>query len=192
MISVDSHEIEKDLLQINKLLNEYELTYQTLFKELSSSSFFWNDGYSTRFIEAMPREREKNKSYFTSLNEVKDIYTYILNQYKVIGKKIKVNEEYRGSLLEKMNNLMSELSTIISSYNRLDTSFCPSEATVINNHKKRLTKLYDRMNEEKIKLKDLFDKLEKIENQVNTNLSKIMLDRIEEFEIAPYLEVGVD
>ena len=135
MITVDSHEIEKDLLQINKLLNEYELTYQTLFKELNSSSFFWKDGYSDDFNEAMPREREKNKSYFISLNEVKDVYEYICSQYKTIGRKIKVNEEYRGSLLEKMNNLMSEISTIISSYNRLDTSFCPSEATIINNHK---------------------------------------------------------
>lgn len=192
MISVDSHEIEKDLLQINKLLNEYELTYQTLFKELSSSSFFWRDGYSTLFNEAMPREREKNKSYFISLNEVKDVYSYICNQYKTIGRKIKINEDYRGNLLEKMNNLMSEISTIISAYNRLDTSFCPSEATIIKSHKKRLTKLYDRMSEEKIKLKDLFDKIEKIENQVNTYISKIMLDRIEEFEIAPYLELGVD
>lgn len=192
MITVDSHEIEKDLLQINKLLNEYELTYQTLFKELSSSSFFWNDGYSTRFNDAMPKEREKNKSYFNSLTEVKDIYTYIGNQYKTIGRKIKINEDYRGNLLEKMNNLLSEISTIVSAYNGLDTSFCPAEASIINNEKKRLTKIYDRINDEKTKLKELFDKLERIENQINTSISKVLLDRIEEFETENYLGVGVN
>ena len=192
MIFVDSLEIEKDLLQINKLLNEYELTYQTLFKELNSSSFFWQDGYSTKFNEAIPHEKEKNKSYFISLNEVKDIYCYILDQYKVIGKKIKINEDFRDNILEKMNNMMSELSTIISLYNRLNVSFCPSEATIINNHKKRLTKVYNRINEEKIKIKDIFNKIEKIEIQVNTKLSKILLDRIEEFDTTLYLEAGDD
>lgn len=192
MIIVDVQEIEKDLLQLNKLLNEYELTYQTLFKELGSSSFFWEDGFSMLFNEAMPKEREKNKSYYISLNEVKNIYTYIHSQYKQIAQKIKVNEEYRGNLLEKMNNLSSELSTIISSYNGLDTSFCHAEATIINRQKNKLKKLYDQISEEKIKLKDLFNKLEVIENQVNKKISQIKFDRIDEFEIAQYLEVGAE
>lgn len=191
MISVNTAELEKDLVQINKLLNQYELTYQTLYKELNSSSFFWNDGYSALFNEALPKEREKNNSYYLSLCDIKNIYTYIQEQYGLIGQKIEINEKYRDSILEKMNNLLNAIITIQSDYNHLDTSFCPSESTIINNHKEDLKKIYTNLKMEKNKIKDLFNRLEKIEININTQISKLSLDYIVEFNPDIYAKEDV-
>ena len=191
MIFVNTAELGKDLVQINKLLNQYELTYQTLYRELNSSSFFWKDGYSILFSEVLPKEREKNNSYYLSLCDIKNIYTYIQEQYGLIGQKIEINEKYRDSILEKMNNLLNAIITIQSDYNHLDTSFCPSERTIINNQKEILKKIYNNLLIEKNKIKELFNKLEKIEANINTKISKLSLDHISEFNPNIYAKEDV-
>lgn len=191
MISVNTIELEKDLIQINKLLNQYELTYQTLYKELNSSSFFWQDGYSILFNEVLPKEREKNNSYYLNLCDIKNIYTYIHEQYGLIGQNIEVNEKYRDSILEKMNNLLNAITTIQSEYNHLDTSFCPNERNIIKNHKETLNTIYNNLKIEKNKIKDLFNRLEKIEININTQISKLSLDYIEEFNPDIYAKEDV-
>ncbi len=191
MISVNTIELEKDLVQINKLLNQYELTYQTLYKELNSSSFFWQDGYSVLFKEALPKEREKNRLYYLSLCDVKNIYTYLYEQYETIGHTIEVNEKYRDSLLEKMNNLINDIASIHNDYNHLDTSFCPSERSIINNHKEVLRSIHSQLKNEKSKLKDIFNKIEKIERNVNTKITKLMIDHVEDFNPDLYAKAEV-
>lgn len=191
MIFVNTAELEKDLVQINKLLNQYELTYQTLYRELNSSSFFWKDGNSILFNEALPKEREKNNSYYLSLCEVKNIYTYIQEQYGLIGQTIEINEKYRDSILEKMNNLLNAIISIQNDYNHLDTSFCPSERSIINNQKETLKNIYNSLIIEKNKIEELFNKLEKIETNINIQISKLSLEYISEFNPNIYAKEDV-
>lgn len=190
MISVNVVEIEKDLIRLNKLLNEYETTYQTLFNELNSSSFFWKDGYSEKFMQVLPKERAKITSNYANMVDLRNIYSYIMEQYGSIGDKIAINEDYRGNILEKFNKLISELSSIISQYNHLNTSFCPTERTIINSEKSRWTKVYNQLNAEKEIIKELFDKIEKIEFQIITKLSKITENNVEDFSPEHYFYIG--
>lgn len=187
MISINSFEIEKELIYLNKLLEEYENNYLMIFKELNSSSFFWKDGKADLFYKEIPKELEKNRNYYQEIKSVKDLYNFILEKYKQIGDKISIDLNSQESILEKFNNIIELSKEILSSYKHLDTSFCEEEKQIINDYKETLKSLITSLIEEKNKIKDLFNNVEDIESQINEKLANIKITYFKELEIDSYI-----
>ncbi len=187
MISINSFEIEKELIYLNKLLEEYESNYLMLFKELNSSSFFWKDGKSDLFYKNVPKEFEKNKNYYDEIKSIKDFYNIILEKYHKIGDKIEIEMSSQESIIEKFNKTIELSNDILSSYKHLDLSFCEEEREIINEYKNELKELIIKLKEEKNKIKNLFNKIEDIENQINEKIVSLKITYFKELEFESYI-----
>lgn len=187
MINVNSSEIEKELMYLNKLITEYEDNYLSLFRELNSSSLFWKDGKSELFFDTIPKEKIKNDNYYQEIKNVQNIYTYILEQYKKIGNKINIDLNYQEAILKRFDKIILELENIKSLYEHLDTSFCIEEKGIILNELKDITQIIEIIKDEKNRIKNLLEKIESIEMEISTQINKIKITYIKDYEIDNYI-----
>ena len=188
MLKISSEEIVNEVLLLKNLIEEYENNYIYLFKELSDASFSWKeDVHAKEFFTALKYEPNTEINYYKTLIKIYNIFEYISKKYKAIGNRISINIEDRGNILAKFNNCINKTNELIVLYEHLDTSFCPYERQLISNQIKRLSNLKEKYKYTKSIVKSTIDEIEAIEKEVKNRLSKVNVDKVDEFNINWYL-----
>ena len=183
-MKVNTKKLKDDLNLYNELLKEYEENYLNYYNVVSSFSFFWNDGHSRKFYEAVPKERMHYKNILYELNPIKDVYKYICAKYSELGEKIYIELKSEDVILSKFNNYIDKINAIINMFNNLSLSFCQDEAWLIVNQKDKLIKIRNQMEENEEQIKEYFYKIRQIEQTVKYKLKNIDISYIKETDIS--------
>ena len=182
IINVDK--LRDELVKYNTFINKYEDIFLKLYGELNSASVYWNDGRSISFFEHVDKEKDKIKNVISELNGIFDFYSYIVENYEKIGNKIRFDLSVKDSIIDKYNIYINKVEEIIRCYNNLDLSFCPQEASLINDEKNKFLTIRDVVINSKNNVEKIFFEIERIEKEIGLMVSRINIDFIKETDIS--------
>lgn len=179
--------LKTEFNQLNKLIESYNLTVLNLYNELSYSNNYWQDGHSLLFYDNARIEKQNNLKIVSELIEIKDVYSFLISNYEVLGNHIKCELPNKYAVLNKIDAYINKIKEIIASYNGLDLSFCPAEAGMISSQVNGLNNELKRINDVRAKISGYYSKIEDIERTVNLNISKIDISYLKESDYRSYL-----
>lgn len=185
-IEVNLIELSKEIELLNGIKEDAVNTFSSIFKALSDSSFFWNDGNAVAFYGDIEKEKIKCDKEMLVVDDAISIYRYIYNGYSHLGKKIKCNTAAIDAIVAKIDNIISKINSIIASYKSLSTYFCPYERYYLNIELSKLKKDLSKIISIKAKIKDSYNKIIEIEKEVANKISKLDLVQITEFDLSKH------
>ena len=181
MNKIKINDLNKQIVVVDRLINEYEDVLLNLFHQLKESCMNWQDGNSKLFEEKIFSEKLESNVMFNKLCDYNYIYTFIYDNYKNLGKKIEFNLNNKMSLINNYNSIIDEFVDILNEFDNIDNSFYYSEYNKIKNLK------YSLMNEKYtfINLKNniiqILDNIDIIEKEVSSKISKLNNIDVKEF-----------
>lgn len=188
MVVVNVIEIDKELSNLNSLIDDYELNFMNLYKELNDTSTNWVDQKSKKFFDSIQKEKNKEINFFTEIKSIREIYKYIVMKYKDIGNLIKVKISDKDLIIEKYVKTIGEVDEILTLFKGLEVTGCTEdEKENINKQVERLNSVKTNLIDSKIKVKKLLENIEDIEKEINYKLSKIDIMAIRDYDISEYM-----
>ena len=188
MVNIDVLMLEDTLKMLNNTIADYEEVNRNIFNTLKQSSFFWNDGVARNFFDSLDNQQNNDMMVINNLKENKELISYMVNSYLVIGKKIKCNLNSKDTISSKIKEILQDISSTLSIYNRLDTSFCPYERNLLNKEKNNLIQVYNSLNTMFSEITKSFNKIEEIEKNVNSKIEKLNDYVVEKFSYDEYIK----
>lgn len=186
-MKINTANLKTEVTKLNKLITNYEETFLNLYNELSLSSNYWEDNTSKLFTQKVTTEKLEVKNTITELNDLKEIYEYLITKYEELGNKIEIFPQTKTSILSKFNNYIEKISETIKLYQELNLDFCPKEAKKILKHLEKLQKFENDIIILKEKVKKHFEQIEEIEKEVNLKISKLKIEYINESGIDNFI-----
>ena len=180
--------LEKEYDLLTKSIESFYENILNIYNELNWASGYWNDFHARLFFTNVNSEKIKLNNTYNELKSLNDIYTFLIEQYKSIGNKIRVNLEEKNKVITKFNDFREKINELVSLYNDLDLSFCTvTIANKLAKQKQELIKIKEKIVTDKEKVKNIFEKIEQIEKDVNLRLSKINIEIIKEADINEFM-----
>lgn len=181
--------LEKENERLTKSIDSFYDNVLNIYNELNWASGCWNDFHAGLFFTNVNSEKIKINNTYNELKSLNDVYTYLIEQYKSIGNKIKVNLEGKDRVINKFNNYREKINELLTLYNNMDLGFCSGStlANKIYKQKQELLKIKEKLIQDKEKIKDIFEKIEEIEKDVNLKLSKIDIEVIKQADINEFM-----
>lgn len=186
-MEVNVSDLRKQYDEFSKKLNEYDNIYLNIYNEINQATTYWKDTVASSFFTYCENRKNKIQLYINELDDISKIYQYIISKYSELGEKIKLNLNSRDTVINKINSVIYSFDDLITCYNGLDLSFCPYEASILNN---QLSKLKTDKNEIvalRNEIDSIFDQIESIEREVAIRISKINVEIIQRINIEEYI-----
>ena len=137
-MKVNINNLKDEVEAFNRLLSKYEESYLNYYNMISSFSFYWQDYNSKRFFDAAKIEKLSYEQVLNDLKDVKNVYSYIIDKYSTFGRKISINLDAKNKIMDRFDDYIDEMSSIIRRFYNLDLSFCPNEAYYIRKARDRM------------------------------------------------------
>ncbi len=179
--------MKTQLISLNKLLTTYEEDLRNFYNELNTSSSYWQDTHADKFFNNVKGEHLKSTNTQNELRSIEKVYKHLIESYETLGDKIFFDFDHKDSCLEKINTFIEKMRSIIGAYNSLDTSFCGSEATILEQEKQKMMKDVKMITKMKENLQKVFREIEEIEKNIQLQLSKISIELIKETDIEEFI-----
>lgn len=180
MVEVDVPNIRSVIENLESIIGEYEEIELNLFNQLKDCCINnWQDGNSADFEDQMYVEKQESDMILESLNDKKDIYEFIYNEYSDIGRKIKMNLNGRSRVLSTIDRAYDNARTVISLFSSVDTGYryggdILAQKAKIQNVKYQLSNL-------KMEVNSLYSRVEQIENEIRNKINSLDILRINGF-----------
>ena len=178
MVEVNVLELKKELMNLNKIVEEYEKNNLNLFNEIKNISFYWNDKTAINFIEQMKSEEYESKSIIKDLLSKENLLSYIYEEYIDIGKKIKYNVSDSKKTIKLIDEYIEILNDIALSFSTLNIVKENKNAYEVEEITEKLNAIKNTLVNTKGQIVRLSKKIERIEdivmNKIN-NLEKIVI-----------------
>lgn len=178
MVEVNVLELKKELMDLNKIIDEYEENNLNLFNEIKNISFYWNDKTAINFIEVMKIEEYESKSIIKDLLSKKNLLSYIYEEYIDIGKKIKYNVSDSKKTIKLIDEYIEILNDVALSFSSLNIVKENKNTYEVEEIKEKLNNIKNTLINTKDQIARLSKKIGKIEdivvNKIN-NLEKIVI-----------------
>lgn len=184
-VYVDKLKIEMN--RFNNLITNYEKTMLNLFNALNQTSSYWQDSNSIKFLDNISSQKISIDKKVTELKTIKEAYKYLIDKYEKFGNKIEYDFEMREVINKNINESIEKINKTINSYNSLYISFHPNERNEIIDQKQQLLIIKSNIEKLKEKIKNAFTEIEEIENNVNSKLSRIHIEIIQEENFKDYV-----
>lgn len=184
-INVSSLQDEYD--KFNEEVENFYNSFLNIYNDLNNANSYWQDYHSRLFFSSTEREKNKVNNTYNEINNLKQIYAYIIEEYKTIGQKIKVNTNNKDQVITKFNNYQEKINELISMYSSLNLSFCPNEALKLNRQKEKLVRCKSDIITAKNQVRNTLEKMESIEDTINLKLSKINIEELKETDIKEFM-----
>ena len=119
---INIQSLEKNSSKLIKSIDDFSNNISNIYNELNWVSGYWNDYHARLFFTSVESERIKINKTYDELVLLKEVYKYIISQYKSIGNKLKDTLETKDDLLNKFKLFYDKVNEIISLYYDLDLS----------------------------------------------------------------------
>lgn len=187
METINISNVQKEVIQLNNLIEDYELNFLNLYNEVNKTSNYWKDAHAKAFYKDLDIQKIKVSNTIDELKKVKDIYKYVQEKYETLGQKIDFNLNYKTKVLNNLNDYIDQIKIIINNYEALDLSFCPYEARYIRNQLQKLRNHKNNLIKYKSKVEKKFNYIEEIEKNIKTQISKIQIEILQENDISKFI-----
>ena len=175
--------IKEELTKIDNLYEDYEKIYINLYNEFKKIQSVWISQKSNEFNNYILSEKQKVKQTIDDMKNVNNIYDYLVENYKILGDKIKFNINNKDKVIDKINNYQDKLVKIINKYNNINYKEYTEEEKMIIFQKKILLNNKENLENIKKQILDKLKKIEEIEKEVSLRISKIDIEIIKESDI---------
>ena len=163
-IDINKLIIEFDIY--NKLLDEYEEVYYNFYNELNQIQDFWQSNHANYFFYNIDEEKVRIKIFLTELNELKKVYSFILDKYKKYGKKIFVDLNNKDYVFKKIDKYLLKLNELTNFYINLNANFDEQIKHILLEQQKKIESNKKQINIFKDKYNKYFRNIEEIEKQI--------------------------
>lgn len=175
--------IKEELTKIDNLYEDYEKIYINLYNEFKKIQSVWISQKSNEFNNYILSEKQKVKQTIDDMKNVNNIYDYLVENYKILGDKIKFNINNKDKVIDKINNYQDKLVKIINKYNNINFKEYTEEEKMIIFQKEILLNNKENLENIKKQILDKLKKIEEIEKEVSLRISKIDIEIIKESDI---------
>lgn len=173
-MKIQIDDIQNQLIFLNKQYDIYYDNYLKLYNILMDSSNYWNDMNSKAFYDKIITQKKDLNFILVEIKEVIDLYDYIYQLYKNIGKKIEFNIGFRNKMNEQFSLYLKCIDDIIKIYNNLNIEM-NDEFLLQKNHfisvRKTLIDIQDKIN-------SILDEIDKNEHLINKRMSSINIQKL--------------
>lgn len=179
----------KEVKNLNEKLKTsislYETKYNEYYNYLNQTSLDWYDKKSKNYFQTTEEDKKNDYNTLQEINSIYKIYEYLLNNYEEIGNDIYYDETKKDEIINLLNDIIKETSTIINKYNNIGI-FNYSERSTLYYQKNIFMKILEKTKKIKILITKNISKIEKIENKVAEDFNKITINPIKEKDIIPF------
>lgn len=186
-MEVNTINLSSEIHKMNSLINEYEDIFLNLYNEINNSSFFWNDNNSVSFYNNANLEKIKVRQTIFEIENVRNIYVYINEQYSTLGKIIKFDLENVEKIYEYFTYCNEQVKNIIRSHNSLNIGVCSEINGLINSNYSLLSKIQEDLQLLKTSTKNALIKIENVEKEVRNKINHMDIEYIKESDIREFI-----
>lgn len=183
MISIDVVEINDKVVELKKIIEDYNLVYLNLFNNINQLSESWIGSDASKFFTSIEKEKRESSELIERLKIQKDIYKYLYESYKEIGNKIKCNLDVKDVVIAKINNCIDKTKELCNLYKSIIILNNYEEKENIQINYKYTIHVLNKYNELKENIKNTYTRIEEIEQEVNKKLENIEIIKSNEFDI---------
>lgn len=172
--------IEVDVFSLKDLVSGYARIVKTIeenntglignFNDLEKK---WHDQLSLKIKHSFYEEKNRILNLESNVRTQLNIYTYLFNEYKKIGDKIKCNVESCDLIIAKIDEIIDIIKDILVQINDLDNS--ENNSTVELKKQEVSIILYD-VDELKKSIYAKYEHIKKIENTVSEKLATFSVE----------------
>ena len=172
-MKINTTSIYNNYINFSYLIKEYEQNSINTYKSLIDVSTFWNDGRTEKFLEHVKKEKLDADTLCNELYKVRDVYSYIYEEYSKYGNRIAYKPEAALQLLQKFEDLISEYNLMLNKYSEIDYNFENNETNLLKNERDQLKDCLEKIESIKSYINEFVDTSSKIEQNIKTKISKI-------------------
>lgn len=187
IMNINIEKLKISLSELNKLIEDYEKIYYSLYNELSNCSGFWQDNNATLFFEDVNIEKLSVERAIIEFKEIADLYNYLVNKYIEFGNKIKFDLKLKDEILVKFDRYLGRIYDILDEFRRLDFEFYNNIRGNIYSDIDKLMDVSNILVSLKSDVKKKFNKFEEIEKEVSLRISKINVEILKENDISQFI-----
>ena len=181
-MEIDIDILNKQYLQLSKIINLYEENYLNFFNALNQALTCWQDNISQKYSDLVKIQKKESDKAIEDLKNFEKTLKIVINKYEPIAKHIAYFKENKIKLYNSFEKYIAKIQDTINMINSLDLNFCPTEQTEILkikndliNIKKELTTIFN-INKKIIK------EIEQKESEINKILSKYNYQIVREID----------
>lgn len=174
--------LKTTVLQLNHCIEEYEEIYMNFYHVISSSSFFWNDNRSKKFYEAMYTEKNQVKTVIDELYSLKNIYDYMIGEYEKIGTRLQIQLSEKQNVIHSFDQYIEKIHSCIQILHAISLDMYPEVAPLLTEEQSKFIKLEQQVQKLKDQLLELFNKTEELENHINKEINRLLIQKLSEIE----------
>ena len=173
MIEVDIKQLGSLASELENLIDDYNEIQLNIFNQLKDSCINWQDGNSLIFEEKIRDEKKVSNNFYRALKSSKEVFQYAHDEYRSIGNKLKICLDKKNYIISAIDECISKADAVLSDFSGVTRSFYYRELNMINNQQSKITSCKINLQKYKSKIKDLYKKVELIEERIASRVNKI-------------------
>lgn len=182
IIEVNIEELNKNIMMLSSLINEYEEIKLNLFNQLKDSTLNWRDGNSIEFENEIYLEKQDSELFLETIKTKKELFDLVYNRYQEIAKKIKCNLNNKSTLMSVLDTCYNSATEAINSFNSLDRSLSCPELGDADSQKRVIIEVRSKIGDVKRETINLLDKIDNIEKEINEKTNALEEIKINDFD----------
>ena len=170
-MNINVENLKINVKKYDSLLEKYHDIYMKFYYEAEANKKYWNSTNANYFYSLINDEKKKNDLFLEELYSLKLVFDYIVDNYQKYGEKINLDIEFKDEIINKLNSYKT--SDILYLLNNVGYVNVEKSKAKIKNIEKNLLQY-------KEKFKNTCNDIEKIEDSIRIELSKILISYVEE------------
>lgn len=173
------------ITEFEKLVSDFEANDIGIFKNINEISKYWQDNDSNEYFIKI--ELDSKNQYKLNLNEILELFKKIYNKYNDLGYNVEIVDENNEKIIERINSLKEDVKGITSKFNELQFASLKIKEYISKQIQKNSIHL-EKLNIIKDNVSTILDTIEKNEEEVRQEISKISTIKIPEFNHLEYID----
>ena len=181
-MKIDVVLLEKNLNILLKIEEKYKKNYLNYYNELNKLVGYWNTTKGVSFLENIKDEKKKIDLYYSYFNDIRDVYKYLIIEYKKIGEKIFYNLDERDNIKNQYNLYLEKINYLIEKFDNINTSNINNKISNsvyngllgLNNISKSISDIVQKFNSINDQLDNILIVVENKINKIDINTIKLL------------------
>lgn len=182
IIEVNIEELNKNIMVLSSLINEYEEIKLNLFNQLKDSTLNWHDGNSLNFESKIYVEKQDSDLFLEEIKSKKALFSLVYSKYQEIAKKIRCNLNNKNSLISVLNACYNSATDAINSFNSLERGISCPELNDADNQRNVIIGVRNKLSDIKRETTNLLNKIDNIEKEIHNKINTLEDIKINDFD----------